>query len=203
MPIKELEFSNLRLEVVKNFLDKNLKVIDAEQAIIREQEENNEFRDRLDDFSNAIFPSILQEEIVVRAVYYELSAIIEFIFQDFAMNSYHKSQTKHSKFIGDKEEYEIKEIKFVSKLNFKKLEEEIEKTYNFKFNDLKNYDYKKIKRIRQIAVDFKHHRGYKDPYKYPESEISDESKPSRKEVYQAIDETKSFFEVLRKKIEAV
>ena len=140
MPIKRLEFINFRLGIAKNFLDKNLEAIGAEQAVICEQEESGKSHDHLDDFSNAIGPSIMQEEIVIRAVYYELSAIIEFMFQNSAIDNHHK-------------------------LNFEKLKKNIEKTHNFKFDDLKGCDYEKIKQIRQTAIDFKHCRGYKHPDK--------------------------------------
>ena len=205
MPVKELEFINLRLEVVKNFLDKNLKVISAEKTIIYEQEESDKLHDYSDDFSNSLFPLIMQEEIVIRTVFYELSAIIEFIFKDFAKGSFHKSQTNYSKFIGDKKECDIEEIKFITKLKFNELESIIEKNYNFEFNYLNGYSYEKIRQIRQIANNFKHCNGCKYPNKYnkytlSEIGLSHESKPTREETYQAIDETKDFFKVLQKKI---
>ena len=84
---------DIEIESIKEFLSKNLVTIDTDVASIFKQEESGKFTG-IDDFSNALFSPLAREAIAIRAVFYELNALIEWELGNLATVAYHSARFK-------------------------------------------------------------------------------------------------------------
>jgi len=191
---------DIELEAVKGFLDKTLAAVDSEIAIICEQEDAGKFRNGIDDFANALFVPMKQEEIAIKAVFYEINALVEWQLQNLAVEAYGNSDRhmKTPKFLGDVPADQIHRIKFVSDLPFGEICRLIEKYYQIQLCDVPSFN--EIQIVRNTVNDFKHRKGFKDSRKDPKVKLGEQSKPSREEAYKAIKESRNFLIALWKRL---
>ena len=180
---------NIELYAIKNFLSKTLKSVDAETIIICKQEEDGEFRDA-DDFENALFAPMEQEAIAIRAVLYEINALIESELCYLAIEAYHNS-TQHST--------NPKCLGTVCDLPMGKVRQLIEQHHNINLSNLP--DSTEVKQIRQTVNAFKHRKGFKDSRRGdPKSNVGEKYQPTRDNAYQAIDTARVFLWALYGKL---
>jgi hypothetical protein len=193
---------DIELEAIKSFLDKTLVTADTEIAVICEQEEAGEFRNGIDDFANALFNPMQQEKIAIRAVFYEINALVEWHLQNLAIEAYANSDRhiKTPRFLGDVPAQQISRIKFVSDLPFGEIRRLIEQHYAINFRDVPSFT--GIQRMRETVNAFKHRKGFKDFRKYPEVKLGEEFKPGRAEAYKAINEARIFLRAMWEKLKA-
>lgn len=191
---------DIELNAIRDFLSKTLEGVDAEKAIICEREEAGEFRG-LDEFSNALFDPVEREAIAIRAVLYEINALIEWELHHVALEAYHNSAkyAKTSKsFVDVSSLNEVSRIKLVSDLPFGEIYKLIEEYYEINLSDLPSFS--QFQLIRQSVNAFKHRKGYKDFRRNVESKIGDKFQPTREDAYKAIDEARVFLRDLWKKL---
>ena len=80
----DLVILHLRLMAIKSFLERVLASVDEEYGQVFNRNEEGEYED-YDDFMNALYLPMEAEEIALRAVYYELNALVESNLQDLAL----------------------------------------------------------------------------------------------------------------------
>ena len=186
-------------QAIRDFLSKTLESVDAEKAIICEREEAGEFRG-LDDFSNALFVPMEREAIAIRAVLYEIDALVEWELHNLAREPYRNSvkYAKTPKFIGDMPVDGASRIKFVYDIPIGMVIELIEEHYKIHLSALPGFE--QFQLIRKSVNAFKHRKGYKDFRRNVESKIGDKFQPTREDAYKAIDEARVFLRDLWKKL---
>jgi hypothetical protein len=191
---------DIELGAIKGFLCKTLEGVDTEKATIFAKEEAGEFSG-LDDLSNTLFNPMEREAIAIRAVLYEINALIEWEIGNIAIEAY-SSSTKYKKtaiFLRDVSSVEgASHIKFVWGLPFGEICRLIEEHYKISLPDLPAFE--QVQSIRQSVNAFKHRKGYKDFRRNLELKIGDKFEPTRENAYQAIEGSRTFLRALWKKI---
>lgn len=189
---------DIELEAIKNFLSKTLEAVDSEKADICEREEAGEFHDGLDDFSNAMFLPLEHEAIAIRAVLYEINALVEWELGSLAVDSYRESP-RHAtkpKFLCDVPIGEASSVKLVYDLPIGELYRLIEQYYQIKLSDIPGFA--EVHRVRQAVNAFKHRKSFKDHRKDLGSKPLERFEPTRANAYEAIDGARSFLRALWK-----
>ena len=180
---------HLELDAIKNFLDKTLESVDSELSIACARDEADEFK-HSDDFANAIFFPMRQEEIAIRATLYEINALVEWELGNLA-GKFHHTNNQHSKASKRASDKPFE-------LNFGQICKLIKKGYGINLNKMPGSE--KTRWVRETVNDFKHRYGFKDPRKHLDSKRwLEQSRPARKDAYEAIDEAKAFLIALNKK----
>jgi hypothetical protein len=190
---------DIELEAIKKFLSKNLEAVDAEIAIICEKKERGEFQE-LDDFSNALFIPMQREAIAVKAVLYEINALVEWSLCGLALEAYRNSP-RHAttpKFLGDVPPEEASRIKFVYDLPIGEVHHLIERYYEIDLSNMPGFT--EVEYIRKAVNAFKHRKGFKDFRRDPgvKSLAGEKFQMTREDAYRAIDEAKAFLRALWK-----
>lgn len=193
-------YINLEIELgpITAFLNMTLSAIDKEKAAICEREEAGEFQDGLDDFSNAIFVPMEAEAIAVRAVLYEVNALIEWEVGHLAVEGYRES-LRHAtkpKVLSDVPTGKASSVKAVYELPFGHICSIIEQYYQIKLADIPGSA--EVQRVRQAVNAFKHRKGFKDYRKDPAAKPLERFEPTRADAYEAIDGARCFLRALWK-----
>lgn len=186
------------LEIIKDFLNQTLEVVDSETAIICKREESGEFHG-LDDFSNALYAPMEREAIAIRAVFYEINSLIEWELYILAAEPYRLSSqnTFTSRSIRDASKDKSKSVRFVYDIMpIEKVYGLIEQHYKINFSNLPGFT--EVQHIRHTVNAFKHRKGFKDFRRDKVSKIPEKFKPSRENAYQAIDDASIFLKALWK-----
>jgi len=180
------------LKIIKNFLDRNSKLVDEELLDIFKREEAGEFCHYLEEFENECYLPLQCEKITIRAVFNEVNALIEWIFYGYATLPKEK-QSKNMK------------IKFVFDMPISEVCSSIEQKYSIKLDILPGF--KRLKAMRRKINAFKHRKGFKDfrkNEKFKKGErvnISERYKLDREEAYQTIEDAKFFIKAFWDKLD--
>ena len=153
---------SIELDPIEHFLEQSLKDIDAEFLKIEAEWDETQAQ-TADDFANLMYHPSMREEITLRAIYYELNALIERNLQEFAQEAYWKSQKYPCsiKSIWDiKEKNDIRKLKLISDLKIDEIRQLLEGYCNISLNEMNHFGI--IVKIREIANSFKHRNGFKD-----------------------------------------
>lgn len=146
---------NTRLETIRNFLDHVDGEAGQEIWSAMQRNEAGEFED-VDDYDNALFFPVMRQEIAARAVFYEITALIESELQDSAMQPWLESD----RFRGLQTT--------VHDLPFGEVVKMIERTYKVDIRELEGAE--TLFEIREAVNAFKHRdsrvSARKDPIKY-------------------------------------
>lgn len=172
---------DIEFQAIKDFLSKTLEAIDTETAAICEQEEAGEFRG-IDDFSNALFIPKEREAIAIRAVFYEINALVEWELHALALEAYHNRENRTTI------------IKPVYDIPIGEIHKLIEQYYEIKFCHVPGFA--EVQHIRQAVNAFKHRKGFKDFRRERGSKIFEKFQPTREDAYKAIDGTRAFLRAL-------
>ena len=167
----------------------------VEIQTICKKEEAGEFTG-IDDFSNALFSPLEREAIIIRAVFYELNALVEWELYGVAGVAYQSSSKfKHPKSFADISSLdEASRIKPVYNLSFDKICELIEGYYKTNLSELSGFE--QVRFIRKSVNAFKHRKGFKDFRKDKGTELLEQYKVNIVNAYQAIDDSKTFIREL-------
>ena len=189
---------HLELNAIKHFLDYIIQGSGEEIGEISQKNENGYFNE-FDDYENAISYPLLRQEIAVRAVFYEITSLVEHELQNSAQKAWQLSK-KHK---GPKSLLElcnlpnrdIRPLKMVSDLKFSDILKLIEEYYQIKAARLPGYT--SVLKIREIVNAFKHRKGFKDFRKINPSKINLELyRPEVEEAYDAVKQTEIFIKAL-------
>ena len=171
------------LKTIERFLDKNIRLVDEELSDIFKRKEDGEFCHYPEEFENERYVPLKCEQIVIRAVFNEVNALVEWVlygFTDLPKEKYSKN----------------KRIKFVYDMPISQVCSSIEQKYNIKLDTLPGF--KKLKIMRKKINAFKHRKGFKDFRKNEEFKkgktvnILERYELNRKEAYQTIEDAKIF-----------
>jgi hypothetical protein len=171
------------LKTIKRFLDRNIKLVDEELSDIFKREEAGEFCHYLEEFENECYVPLECERIAIRAIFNEVSALIEWVLYHFAV----LPKEKYSK---------NKRIKLVYDMPISQVCSSIEQRYNIKLDTLPGF--KRLKIMREKINAFKHRKGFKDFRKNEEFKkgkrvnITERYELNRKDAYQVIEDAKIF-----------
>jgi len=192
---------DIELSVIKNFFDHVLQESGEEiEQIIRQYEEGN--FDELDNYYNALFYPITRQEIAIRAVLYEITALVEnelqsSAYQPWLLSEKHKGP-KSSAELPESSARRIQSLKMVSDLKFGEIRTLIEQHYQIKIDELPGA--KLILNIREIINAFKHRKGLKDFRKLncPQVTFPEFYRQEVETAYDAIKQTQIFIKALWK-----
>ena len=192
-------YLNIELSAIKNFLDCVLHDAEKETKLVFQQFEDGKFL-VLDDYHNALYNPITRQEIAIRAVLYELTAIVESELQDSAHKAWMVSEKhkgpKSLLELSESPRSEIQSLKKISDLNLKKIRDLIEKYYEIKIDDLPEGE--TVQNIRNIVNAFKHKKGLKDFRKITthQNTLFEVYKPDIDFAYDAIEKVRIFIKAL-------
>ena len=174
----------IEFDAIRNFLAKTLEAVDAEKAAVFARDESGEFT-ALDDFENAIFFPMQQEEIAIRAVFHEVNALVEWELYSLASKAYNNAarngKTRKS---------------LVYDLRFNEICSLIKEYYEIELGQMPSFT--ETKQVRETVNAFKHLKGFKDPRRHPDSKLLDKFLPTREDAYKAIDGARNFLRALIK-----
>lgn len=180
------------LKIIKNFLDRNIKLVDEELSDIFKREEAGEFCHYLEEFENECYIPLQCEQIAIKAVFNEANALIEWILHGFATLPKEK-QSKNMK------------IKLVFDMPISEVCSSIEQKYSIKLDILPGF--KRLKAMRRKINAFKHRKGFKDFRKNEEFKkgktvnILERYELNREEAYQTIEDAKIFIKAFWDKLD--
>jgi len=180
------------LKIIKNFLDRNIKLVGEELSDIFKREEAGEFCHYLEEFENECYIPVQCEQIVIKAVFNEVNALIEWVLYGFATLPKEK-QSKNMK------------IKLVFDMSISEVCSSIEQKYNIKLDILPGF--KRLKAMRKKINAFKHRKGFKDFRKNEKFKkgkrvnILERYELDRKEAYQTIEDAKVFIKAFWDKLD--
>lgn len=180
------------LKIIKNFLDRNIKLVGEELSEIFKREEAGEFCHYLEEFENECYIPLQCEQIVIKAVFNEVNALIEWVLYGFATLPKEK-QSKNMK------------IKLVFDMSISEVCSSIEQKYNIKLDILSGF--KRLKAMRKKINAFKHRKGFKDfrkNEKFKKGErvnILERYELDRKEAHQTIEDAKVFIKAFWDKLD--
>jgi len=180
------------LKIIKNFLDRNIKLVDEELSDIFKREEAGEFCNYLEEFENECYIPLQCEQIAIKAVFNEANALIEWILYGFATLPKEK-QSKNMK------------IKLVFDIPISEVCSSIEQKYSIKLDILPGF--KRLKAMRRKINAFKHRKGFKDFRKNEEFKkgetvnILERYELNREEAYQTIEDAKVFIKAFWDKLD--
>jgi len=188
---------DVELQAIRNFLNKTLDAVDTEAAAICRQEESHESCG-LDDLANTLFDTMEREAIAIRAVFYEINALVEWELGNLALEAYRDSarHAKTPKFLGDVPVDQASRVKFVYDLPIGEIHWLIEQYYEVKLSNLPGFA--EVQRVRQAVNAFKHRKGFKDFRKDLGSKPLERFELTRENAYEAIDGARSFLRALWK-----
>lgn len=180
------------LKIIKNFLDRNIKLVDEELSDIFKREEAGEFCHYLEEFENECYIPLECERIAIRAVFNEVNALIEWVLYCFS--------------VLPKEKYtKNKRIKLVYDMPISQVCSSIEQRHNIKLDTLLGF--KRLKIMREKINAFKHRKGFKDFRKNEEFKkgkrvnITERYELNRKDAYQVIEDAKIFIKAFWDKLD--
>lgn len=171
------------LKTIKRFLDKNIKLVDEELSDIFKRKEAGEFCHYPEEFENERHAPLKCEQLVIRAVFNEVNALVEWVlhgFVDLPKEIYSNN----------------KKIKFIYDMPISQTRSSIEQRYNIKLDTLPGF--KRLKIMRKKINAFKHRKGFKDFRKNEEFKkgktvnILERYELNQKEAYQTIEDAKIF-----------
>jgi hypothetical protein len=136
-----------KLEAIQRFLDKTLESVDAEIALINQQEEDGEFIHH-DDYANALSLPMEREAIAVRAVMYEIVALVEW-------------ELRMLIYIPLSCQTDPPEPMFVWDLSWEEVRDRIEPYHEVTLSNLPGFGELEI--MRQTVNASMHRKGLKDP----------------------------------------
>jgi hypothetical protein len=180
------------LKTIERFLDKNIRLVDEELSDIFKRKEAGEFCHYLEEFENERYVPLKCEQLVIRAVFNELNALVEWVlhgFADLPKEIYSKN----------------KKIKFIYDMPISQTCSSIEQKYNIKLDTLPGF--KRLKIMRKKINAFKHRKGFKDFRKNEEFKkgktvnIFEQYELNRKEAYQTIEDAKIFIKAFWDKLD--
>jgi len=170
------------LKTIERFLDKNIRLVNEELSDIFKRNESGEFCHYPEEFENERYVPLGYEQIVIRAVFNEVNALIEWVLYGHA-----KLSEKY---------FKNKKIKFVYDMPISEVCSSIEQIYNIKLDILPGF--KRLKIMRKKINAFKHRKGFKDFRKNEEFKkektvnIFERYELNRKDAYQVIEDAKVF-----------
>jgi len=177
-------------KTIERFLDKNIRLVDEELSDIFKRKEVGEFCHYPEEFENECYDPLERERIVIRAVFNEVNALIEWVLYGFAELS--------------EKYFKSKKIKFVYDMSISEACSSIEKKYKINLDSLSGF--KKLKAMRKKINAFKHRKGFKDFRKNEEFKkgktvnIFERYELNRKDAYQVIEDAKVFIKALLSEI---
>lgn len=182
---------DIEIQAIKDFLTKTLEAVDVESKTICEQEKAGQFTG-IDDFSNALFFPLEREAIAIRAVFYELNALVEWELQNVAGVAYqYSTKFKHPKSFTDISSLdEVSRVKLVYDLQFGKICELIEDYYKINLSQLPSFE--QFQFVRQSINAYKHRKGFKDFRRDKDAELIEQFRLNREDAYQAIESSRAF-----------
>ena len=189
---------HIEFEAIRNFLDHVHREAMDEIKSVHERNEAGAFEDT-DDVDNALYNPVMRQEIAARAVYYELTALIERELQKSA----HTPWLESSRHRGPKgldwnnlTSESINSAKMVQRLSFPDIEQLIEEKYGIELRRLPGGD--AFFEMREMVNAFKHRQGVIDfrnrpveDFRFPEHYQADVDR-----AYQFIDSAFTFIEAL-------
>lgn len=186
---------DIEIQAIKDFLTKTLEAVDVEIKTICKQEEAGQFTG-IDDFSNALFFPLEREAITIRAVFYELNALVEWELKNVASVAYQDStKFKPPKSFADiSSPDEVSRIRTVYDLQLNQICELIEDYYKIKISMLS--DFEQVQFVRQSINAFKHRKGFKDFRRDKGAELLEQLRLNRENAYQAIESSRGFLKAL-------
>lgn len=163
----------LEIYPIRYFLEQNLKEIDSEyDRIFAIPEETFTY---LEEQENLLYPVMERENIVIRATYYELNALVERKLKSFARKPLIELDTKKKR---------------VFSVSLNKLVSLIEAYYKVNIHDYPEFS--DVTKIREISNAYKHRNGYKDFRKGNMTNLLEQHKLDREEVARAIESCERF-----------
>lgn len=152
------------LDAIHSFLDHSISDFHKDWNTIEKNNKRGKYRD-YEDYAGAQDLPIERIKIAVRAVGYELVALVENHFHKFAQKGWRGSKKyKGPKGIFDLEQVNpstLSKIIMVSDVSFGKVIKIIEEEYCIKLSEIAGW--KDVKRLRQTVNAFKHRDGFKHP----------------------------------------
>ncbi len=179
------------IKTIERFLDKNIRLVDEELSDIFKRKEAEEFCHYQEEFENERYVPLEYEQIVIRAVFNEVNALVEWVLYGFAELS--------EKYLKNKK------IKFVYNMPISEVCSSIEQIYNVKLDILPGF--KRLKIMRKKINAFKHRKGFKDFRKNEEFKkggtvnIFERYELNRKDAYQVIEDAKVFIKAFWDKLD--
>lgn len=174
------------LDVIKHFIRNHLQLIDTEYEAIMLREELDEFKDS-DERDDALSLLMHEEAIVLRAVYYELSSLIE-----FNMRLISTELIDAEKGLEQRQANSIN-IFFNPQFSIGKLIDKIKDATGLDITGIEGYDI--LHQIRTSLNAFKHRGGLKGP-KDMSTVFPEYFKIEREEAFEAIEKVSKFLEQL-------
>lgn len=191
----------IRLNTIKNFLDHVLQESGKEIEQVVEQNEEGNFAG-LDDFDNALFYPLERQEIAIRAVFYEITALVEHELQNSAQQPWllsdkYKKELKKSQKTVELSDSKIISLGIVSTCcSFGEIRTFIEKHYGIKIDELPGK--KLLWDIKDIINSSKHRLGHKDLKKHELLRVPDYHVFEVETAYDGIEQARIFIEALWK-----
>ena len=187
-----------RLNAIKKFLDHVLQESgkEIEQVSIQYEEGNLA---GFDDFDNALFYPLERQEIAIRAVFYEITALVEHELQISAQqpwllsDEYKKKLKKLQKSV-ELSDPKIISLGMVSYCSFGDIRTLIEKHYGIKIDELPGD--KLCQDIRDIINSSKHRLGHKDLRNHKSLRLPDYHKFEVETAYDGIEQARIFIKAL-------
>jgi len=179
------------IKTIERFLDKNIRLVDEELSDILKRKEAEEFCHYPEEFENERYVPLECEQIVIRAVFNEVNALVEWVLYGLAELP--------------KKYFKNKKIKFVYNMTLSEVCSSIEQKYNIKLDILPGF--KRLKAMRKKINAFKHRKGFKDFQKNEEFKkgktvnIFERYELNRKEAYQTIEDAKIFIKAFWDKLD--
>lgn len=157
----KLVILNIELKAIQNFLDRVIADVSEEFRYVHKNVEDGHFHD-IDDYYNALYHPEQRLLIGTRAVYYEITALVEHELQSVAIAPWYSS-TDHSgpKSISQLASLkDIRKLKQISDLPYYQIVKLVEDYYKIKLVQLPGG--KHLVAIRETVNAFKHRKGRKD-----------------------------------------
>jgi hypothetical protein len=168
------------LAAIRRFLDRTLESVDSEIALINQQEENGEFVHH-EDYANALFFPMEREAIAVRAVLYEIVALVEW-------------ELRMLVHIPLSRQKDPPKPKFAWDLSWRAVRDRVEQYHEVTLPNLPGF--RELELMRQTVNAFKHRKGLKDPRLPQASYFPEMHDPKREDAYRAIDTAQQFLRAL-------
>ncbi len=154
----------IQISLLRSFLDDARRSVGKDIARIENQNEKGRYKS-FEDYERALDAPIYKLFLSSRAVAYELSALVERTFHQFASRAWRESKKyqgpKHIMDLPNIDEKNLRQIKMVSDLPFSKVIQLIERYYDFNLSDIEGW--KDVGDLREIVNSFKHRDGFKHP----------------------------------------
>lgn len=155
---------HIEFEAIRNFLDHVNRQAMDEIKSVHEQNDAGAFED-CDDFDNALYNPMMRQEIAARAVYYELTAVIERELQKSAHTPWIESLSRKHRGLKGLDWHNltaetISSAKMIQRVSFPDIVELIEEKYGIELRLLDGAD--AFFEMREMVNAFKHRQGVID-----------------------------------------